>query len=62
MKQATTVPTTEINPVARLRAFAAHPVVRVVLLTLYYLLIILGLILLYGRGDFSTPPFIYVGY
>lgn len=26
---------------------------------LYYLAILLGLVLLYGRGDFSTPGFIY---
>ena len=39
-----------------------NPTVRVVALTLYYLAIILGLILLYGRGDFSTPPFIYQGF
>lgn len=37
----------------------AHPRCRVALLTLYYLGIIAGLIALYGRGDFSTPPFVY---
>jgi hypothetical protein len=35
---------------------------RFILLTLYYLGIIFGLIALYGRGDFSTPPFIYQGF
>ncbi len=35
---------------------------RVFLLTFYYLLIIAGLIALYGRGDFSTPSFIYQGF
>ncbi len=35
------------------------PTVRVVLLTLYYLVILLALIVMYGRGDFKTPPFIY---
>ena len=39
-----------------------NPTARVVALTLYYIAIILGLILLYGRGDFSTPPFIYQGF
>ncbi len=29
------------------------------LLVLYYLAIIVGLIVLYGRGDFSTPSFVY---
>ena len=27
--------------------------------TLYYTLILLGLVVLYGRGDFSTAGFIY---
>lgn len=40
----------------------ANPSVRVIVLTLYYLAIILGLIVMYGRGDFSTPPFIYQGF
>ncbi len=39
-----------------------NPTVRIVALTLYYLAIILGLILLYGKGDFSTPPFVYQGF
>ncbi len=36
--------------------------VRILALTLYYLAIILGLIILYGKGDFSTPPFVYQGF
>lgn len=39
--------------------FADHPRTRFVALTLYYLAVIAALILLYGRGDFSTPPFVY---
>jgi hypothetical protein len=39
--------------------FESHPRTRLMLLTLYYLAIIAALILLYGRGDFSTPPFVY---
>ena len=35
---------------------------RVTLLTLYYLAVIAGLIVLYGRGDFSTPAFVYQGF
>ncbi len=38
---------------------AAHPAARLSLLTLYYLAIIAGLVVLYGRGDFSTPSFVY---
>jgi hypothetical protein len=33
-----------------------------VLLILYYVAIIAALILMYGRGDFSTPPFVYQGF
>jgi len=33
-----------------------------VLLTLYYLAIIAGLVLMYGKGNFSTPHFIYQGF
>lgn len=36
-----------------------HPVLHRVLLVLYYLAVILILIMMYGRGDFRTPPFVY---
>ena len=39
-----------------------HPAVRRVLLILYYLVVILALIAIYGRGDFRTPPFVYQGF
>ncbi len=39
-----------------------NPTVRVIALTLYYLAIILGLIIMYGKGNFSTPPFVYQGF
>ncbi len=39
-----------------------NPRIRVIALTLYYLAILFGLILLYGKGDFSTPPYIYQGF
>jgi hypothetical protein len=42
--------------------FEAHPAARLSLLTLYYLGVIAGLIVLYGRGDFSTPSFVYQGF
>ena len=35
---------------------------RSVLLFFYYLAIILALMLIYGRGDFTTAPFIYQGF
>ena len=41
---------------------AAHSRTRVIALTFYYLAIIAGLIALYGRGDFSTPGFVYQGF
>jgi hypothetical protein len=39
-----------------------HPMLRRLLLILYYFAVIAGLILMYGRGDFSTPPFVYQGF
>ncbi len=40
----------------------ANPWVKDLLLMLYYLAILIGLLLLYGKGDFSTPPFVYQGF
>ncbi len=39
-----------------------NALLRTLLLVLYYLLIIAGLLILYGKGDFSTPPFVYQGF
>lgn len=39
-----------------------HPTLHRVLLIVYYLAVILALIAIYGRGDFSTPPFVYQGF
>lgn len=39
-----------------------HPYLRLVLLVLYYLAVIAGLLILYGHGSFSTPPFVYQGF
>ena len=36
-----------------------HPLVRFAALTIYYLGILVALVVLYGHGNFSTPPFIY---
>jgi hypothetical protein len=36
-----------------------HPKTKQCLLVLYYLAIIAALVFMYGRGDFSTPPFVY---
>ncbi|HEY2626485.1 MAG TPA: teichoic acid D-Ala incorporation-associated protein DltX [Candidatus Udaeobacter sp.] len=33
-----------------------------VLLVLYYFAVVVALILMYGRGDFSTPSFVYQGF
>ncbi len=35
---------------------------RALVLFLYYLVVIVALLLIYGRGDFSTAPFIYQGF
>jgi hypothetical protein len=39
-----------------------HPALHRVLLILYYFGVILALVLMYGRGDFSTAPFVYQGF
>jgi len=39
-----------------------HPTLHRVVLIVYYLAVILALIAIYGRGDFSTPPFVYQGF
>ena len=39
-----------------------HPGLWRVWLVLYYFAVIAGLIVMYGRGDFSTPPFVYQGF
>jgi hypothetical protein len=44
------------------RWLQSHPRTRLALLTLYYFMIIAGLLALYGRGDFSTPSFVYQGF
>ncbi len=46
----------------RLYILTQKPGIRVTLLTLYYLAILVGLILMYGRGNFTTPSFIYQGF
>ena len=35
---------------------------RSVALFFYYLAVIIALMLIYGRGDFTTAPFIYQGF
>ena len=42
--------------------FSHKPVVRVLLLSAYYLAIIVGLIMLYGKGDISSSNFVYQGF
>jgi hypothetical protein len=39
-----------------------HRALYRVLLILYYVVVILVLIAMYGRGDFRTPPFVYQGF
>jgi len=39
-----------------------RPWARTLLLALYYLAIIAGLVVLYGRGDFVPHEFIYQGF
>ena len=48
--------------VLALGELATRPGARLAARTIYYLAVLLGLLLIYGRGDFSTPPFIYQGF
>jgi hypothetical protein len=50
----------QIGP--RLAGLAANPWLRALALTLYYLAILAGLVLLYGKRHFVTPPFVYQGF
>jgi len=53
-------PLPETNMPQRVKAWLeAHPRTHLAVITLYYFAIIAGLIALYGRGDFSTPAFVY---
>jgi hypothetical protein len=39
-----------------------NQVLLTLLIVLYYILIISGLLVLYGRGNFSTAPYVYQGF
>ena len=39
-----------------------NSLIRFAALSLYYVAIVVGLILIYGKGDFSTPDFVYQGF
>jgi len=43
-------------------ASCRSPLGRVLLLTAYYLIILAALILIYGKGDFSSTEFVYQGF
>ena len=45
-----------------LRPVITNPYLRIAMLTIYYSAILLGLVLLYGKGDFSNAPFVYQGF
>ena len=47
---------------ATLARLQANSWLRATALFLYYLGIILALLLIYGRGDFTTAPFVYQGF
>lgn len=39
-----------------------RPRIRAIVCFLYYLVIIVALLWIYGRGDFVTAPFVYQGF
>ena len=50
------------HALATLTRWWAKPSLRATALFLYYLGIIIALLLIYGRGDFTTAPFVYQGF
>ena len=45
-----------------LNRMTAHGKLRGLALTIYYIAILAGLVLLYGRGGLTMPPFVYQGF
>ena len=45
-----------------LRRAWSHDLIRLALLTFYYLAIIVALIILYGGTTYTPPPFVYQGF
>jgi hypothetical protein len=43
-------------------ACCSNAAVRGVAMTMYYLAILVGLLMIYGAGDWSTPSFVYQGF
>ncbi len=39
-----------------------NPGARVILLSIYYLAIIAGLVFMYGKGELTSPDFVYQGF
>jgi hypothetical protein len=48
--------------VKRLRSLWQIDLIRLVGLTVYYLAIIAGLVILYGGAEYVPPPFVYQGF
>ncbi len=40
----------------------SNPGIRLAIRIIWFLAVVLGLVLLYGKGNFSTPAFIYQGF
>ena len=47
---------------ARAKQLWRHDVIRLFGLTVYYLAIIAGLVILYGGAEYVPPPFVYQGF
>ncbi len=48
-----------VTLVTELQQALRSPAARTVIRLLYYLAVLFGLVVLYGRGDFSTAGYIY---
>jgi hypothetical protein len=51
-----------VNRVQLEQWLAGRPRTRLALLALYYLGLIAALLVMYGRGNFDTPEFVYQGF
>jgi hypothetical protein len=48
--------------ISSITSLSSRPPVRLAALTVYYLAVLVALIVMYGKGDFSAASFVYQGF
>ena len=43
----------------KIRKFLTNPIIKTIALTIWFLAIVFALVVMYGKGNFATPSFIY---